>query len=138
MIVYLANKTRLRADILSNRIEEIVHESFQGALGKAVGASDVFWVPALAIRSDDTLVVRTKKCATGVSPLPNFAELPDPFTAKPGFFLTQREASPQSRLRSREANAAKDNQRSLRGCLPYRRAVVADFATAQIARRLNP
>jgi hypothetical protein len=28
MIVYLANKARLREDILSNRIEEIVHESF--------------------------------------------------------------------------------------------------------------
>jgi len=41
MIVYLANKTRFRADILSNRIEEIVHESFQGALGKSVGASEL-------------------------------------------------------------------------------------------------
>jgi hypothetical protein len=36
MIVYLANKTRFRADILSNRIEEIVHQSFQGALGKSM------------------------------------------------------------------------------------------------------
>jgi hypothetical protein len=27
MIVYLANKTRFREDILSNRIEEIVHDS---------------------------------------------------------------------------------------------------------------
>jgi hypothetical protein len=89
MIVYLANKTRFRADTLSNRIEQIVHESFQGALGKSVGASDVFRVPALAIRSDDTLVVRTKKWATRVSPLPNLAELPDHFTAKPGFFLAQ-------------------------------------------------
>ena len=89
MIVHLANKTRLRADILSNRIEEIVHDSFHGALGKSVGAGDVFRVPALAIRSDDTLVVRTKKCATGVSPLPNLAGLPDCFTAKPGFFLAQ-------------------------------------------------
>ena len=33
MIVYLANKTRFRDDTLSNRIEEIVHESLQGALG---------------------------------------------------------------------------------------------------------
>ena len=31
MIVYLANKTRFRDDILSNRIEEIVHESVKGA-----------------------------------------------------------------------------------------------------------
>jgi hypothetical protein len=29
MIVYLANKSQFREDILSNRIEEIVHESFQ-------------------------------------------------------------------------------------------------------------
>jgi len=28
MIVYLANKSQFRDDILSNRIEEIVHESF--------------------------------------------------------------------------------------------------------------
>lgn len=28
MIVYLANKTRFREDILSKRIEEIVHVSF--------------------------------------------------------------------------------------------------------------
>lgn len=41
MIVYLANKSQFRADILSNRIEEIVHESFQGALGKSVGASEL-------------------------------------------------------------------------------------------------
>ena len=98
MIVYLANRTRFQADILSNRIEEIVHESFQGALGKSVGASDVFRVPALAIRSDDTLVVRTKKCATGVSPLPNLAGLPDHFTAKPGFFLAQVVGESMSRL----------------------------------------
>lgn len=38
MIVYLANKTRFREDILSNRIEEIVHDSFKGVLGKTVGA----------------------------------------------------------------------------------------------------
>ena len=37
MIVYLANKTRFRADILSNRIEEIVLEPFQAKLGKSVG-----------------------------------------------------------------------------------------------------
>ena len=41
MIVYLANKARFRDDILSNRIEEIVHESFQGVLGKSVGASEL-------------------------------------------------------------------------------------------------
>ena len=41
MIVYLANKTQFREDILSNRIEEIVHESFQGALGKSVGAAEL-------------------------------------------------------------------------------------------------
>ena len=41
MIVYLVNKTRFRADILSNRIEEIVHDSFHGALGKSVGASEL-------------------------------------------------------------------------------------------------
>lgn len=41
MIVYLANKTQFREDILSNRIEEIVHESFQGTLGKSVGAAEL-------------------------------------------------------------------------------------------------
>ncbi len=41
MIVYLANKTRFREDILSNRIQEIVHESMQGTLGKSVGASEL-------------------------------------------------------------------------------------------------
>ena len=41
MIVYLANKSRFREDILSNRIEEIVHESFQRQLGKSVGASEL-------------------------------------------------------------------------------------------------
>jgi hypothetical protein len=39
MIVCLANKTRFRDDILSNRIEEIVLESFQAKLGKSVGPS---------------------------------------------------------------------------------------------------
>lgn len=34
MIVYLANKTQFRDDILSNRIEEIVHDSFKGVLRK--------------------------------------------------------------------------------------------------------
>ncbi len=60
--------------------------------------------------------------------------------ARPGLdtALPPREATPQSLLRSREANAAKDNQRSHRRRLPGRRAVVADFVTAQIARRLNP
>ena len=41
MIAYLANKTRFREDILSNRIEEIVHEALKGALGKSVGASEL-------------------------------------------------------------------------------------------------
>ena len=41
MIVYLANKSRFREDILSNRIEEIVHESLQRQLGKSVGASEL-------------------------------------------------------------------------------------------------
>lgn len=41
MIVYLANKTKFRDDVLSNRIEEIVHESFQSVLGKSVGASEL-------------------------------------------------------------------------------------------------
>ena len=41
MIVYLANKTQFRNDILSNSIEEIVHDSFKGALGKSVGASEL-------------------------------------------------------------------------------------------------
>jgi uncharacterized protein len=41
MIAYLANKARFREDILSNRIEEIVHESFRGALGKSVGTSEL-------------------------------------------------------------------------------------------------
>lgn len=36
MIVYLATKAEFRADILSNRIEEIVHDSFKGVLGKSV------------------------------------------------------------------------------------------------------
>ena len=41
MIVYLANKTQFRDDILSNRIEEIVHESFQRELGGRVGPSEL-------------------------------------------------------------------------------------------------
>jgi DUF2075 family protein len=41
MIVYLANKSQFREDILSNRIEEIVHDSFQRQLGKSVGASEL-------------------------------------------------------------------------------------------------
>jgi hypothetical protein len=40
MIVYLAHKEKFREDILSNRIEEIVLESFQAKLGKSVGASE--------------------------------------------------------------------------------------------------
>lgn len=41
MIVYLANKSKFRDDILSNRIEEIVLESFQSKLGKSVGESEL-------------------------------------------------------------------------------------------------
>jgi hypothetical protein len=41
MIVYLANKARFREDVLSNRIEEIVHDSFKAGLGRSVGASVV-------------------------------------------------------------------------------------------------
>jgi DUF2075 family protein len=41
MIVYLANKAKFRDDILSNRIEEIVLESFQAKLGKSVGDSEL-------------------------------------------------------------------------------------------------
>ncbi len=41
MIVYLANKTRFREDIVSNRIEEIVHEAFRAKLGKSVGESEL-------------------------------------------------------------------------------------------------
>ena len=41
MIVYLANKTRFREDILSNRIEEIVHDSFKANLGRSVGESEL-------------------------------------------------------------------------------------------------
>ncbi|MFM2221189.1 MAG: hypothetical protein RLZZ553_937 [Verrucomicrobiota bacterium] len=41
MIVYLATKADFRADILSNRIEEKIHDSFQGVTGKSVGASEL-------------------------------------------------------------------------------------------------
>jgi hypothetical protein len=41
MIVYLANKARFRDDILTNRIEEIVHEAFRSKLGKSVGESEL-------------------------------------------------------------------------------------------------
>ncbi len=41
MIVYLANKTKFRDDIFSNRIEEIVHEAFRAKLGKSVGDSEL-------------------------------------------------------------------------------------------------
>jgi DUF2075 family protein len=41
MIVYLANKSRFREDVLSNRIEEIVLDSFRAKLGKSVGESEV-------------------------------------------------------------------------------------------------
>ena len=49
MIVYLANKTQFREDIRSNRIEEIVHDTFKKALGKSVGASElVSWKHSLS------------------------------------------------------------------------------------------
>ena len=41
MIVYLETKAQFREDILSNRIEDKVLESFKGALGKGVGKSEV-------------------------------------------------------------------------------------------------
>jgi DUF2075 family protein len=41
MIVYLATKADFRADILSNRIDEIVHDSVQGSLGTSVGQSEL-------------------------------------------------------------------------------------------------
>lgn len=41
MIVYLATKSVFRDDILSNRIEEKVLASFQGVLGRSVGASEL-------------------------------------------------------------------------------------------------
>ena len=41
MIVYLATKTEFRADILSNRIEEKILDSFKGVLGKSVGVSEL-------------------------------------------------------------------------------------------------
>ena len=41
MIVYHVNKARFPEGILSNRIEEAVHESFQHQLGKSVGASEL-------------------------------------------------------------------------------------------------
>ena len=40
-VIVFANKTRFREDILSNRIEEIVRESFQRQLGKSVGANEL-------------------------------------------------------------------------------------------------
>lgn len=41
MIVYLANKTQFREDILSNRIEEKILDSFQGVLGSSVGEKEI-------------------------------------------------------------------------------------------------
>jgi hypothetical protein len=41
MIAYLATKADFRADILSNRIEEIVHDSVRGALGTSVGQCEL-------------------------------------------------------------------------------------------------
>jgi len=40
MIVYLADKTQFRDDILKER-GRLAHESFQGALGKSVGTSEL-------------------------------------------------------------------------------------------------
>lgn len=41
MIVYLANQTQFRANILSHRIGEIVHESTKTELGNSVGAGEL-------------------------------------------------------------------------------------------------
>lgn len=41
MIVYLANKARFREDVLSNRIEEIVLESFRSSMGKSVSENEL-------------------------------------------------------------------------------------------------
>ncbi len=41
MIVYLQTKSQFREDILSNRIEDKVLDSFKGALGKKVGSSEL-------------------------------------------------------------------------------------------------
>jgi DUF2075 family protein/SOS-response transcriptional repressor LexA len=60
VIVYLANKSRFQDDILSNRIEEIVLESFHAKLGKSVGESEVSsWKHSLrqmdAVLADDEI-----------------------------------------------------------------------------------
>jgi DUF2075 family protein len=41
MIVYLETKTRFQDDILSNRIEDKVHDALKGATGKSVGKSEL-------------------------------------------------------------------------------------------------
>ena len=41
MIVYLQTKSQFREDVLSNRIEDKVLDSFKGALGKKVGSSEL-------------------------------------------------------------------------------------------------
>lgn len=41
MIVYLETKTKFQEDILSNRIEEKVHEALKAAAGKSVGKSEL-------------------------------------------------------------------------------------------------
>jgi DUF2075 family protein/SOS-response transcriptional repressor LexA len=41
MIVYLANKIQFRKDILSNRIEEKILDSFKGVLGSSVGEKEI-------------------------------------------------------------------------------------------------
>ncbi|MES2981137.1 MAG: DNA/RNA helicase domain-containing protein [Verrucomicrobiota bacterium] len=41
MIVYLETKTKFQEDIISNRIEEKVHDALKGATGKSVGKSEL-------------------------------------------------------------------------------------------------
>ena len=41
MIVYLQNKAKFREDVLSNRIDEIIHESIKGTLARSVGEREV-------------------------------------------------------------------------------------------------
>lgn len=56
MIVYLANETQFRDDILSNRIEEIIDDSFKGALGKSVGATSELASWKNSLRHMDTVL----------------------------------------------------------------------------------
>ncbi len=77
MIVDLATQSKFREDILANRIEEIVQESIEGALGRSVGATELA-SSKHSLRHRDTV---REDC--------QYAELPDHFTVKPGFFLAQ-------------------------------------------------